>query len=216
MAARYLRGDGIEIGALHLPLPLPPTARVKYVDRMSAADLHRQYESFANVTLVETDIIDDGETLKTVADASQDFVVANHFLEHCQNPILTFQNFFRVLKADGVFFGAVPDKRHTFDIDRPCTSWDHIVRDFTDGPAWSKRQHFEEWSRLVNKRPGEAEVDAEARHLMAMDYSIHFHVWDAAALTEFLAALRHYVPFELELFMRNGHETLIVLRKPAA
>ena len=31
-AAVYLKGSGIEIGALNLPLRVPPSARVRYVD----------------------------------------------------------------------------------------------------------------------------------------------------------------------------------------
>src|SRR6185436_2198523 len=118
IAAVFLRGDGIEIGALHQPLPVPALARVKYVDRMTAVELRRQYEELAGQPLVETDIIDNGEQLTTIGDRTQDFVIANHFLEHCQNPVQTFHNLFRVLKAGGVVYLAVPDKRFTFDVDR--------------------------------------------------------------------------------------------------
>src|SRR5262249_31288180 len=152
IASGFLRGDGIEIGALHQPLKVPSGTRVKYVDRMTSADLRRQYEELAGTPLVETDIIDNGEQVTTFGDGTQDFVIANHFLEHCQNPIQTFQNLFRVLKPSGVLYLAVPDKRFTFDVDRECTTIDHLMRDFEEGPGWSKRQHFEEWSRLVNKR----------------------------------------------------------------
>ena len=166
VAATYLRGEGIEIGALHQPLRVPASARVKYVDRMTAADLRRQYEELAGFMLVETDIIDDGERLTTIGNETQDFVIANHFIEHCQNPILTFQNLLRVIRPGGVLYLAVPDKRFTFDVDRPCTTIEHVMRDFTEGPEWSRRQHFEEWTRLVNKYTDEAQVAAEVTHLM--------------------------------------------------
>src|SRR5215212_7552941 len=32
-ARRYLRGSGVEVGALHLPLRVPRTVTVRYVDR---------------------------------------------------------------------------------------------------------------------------------------------------------------------------------------
>jgi predicted SAM-dependent methyltransferase len=213
VAAIFLRGDGIEIGALHQPLRVPASARVKYVDRMTVPDLRRQYEELAHEPLVDIDIIDNGEQLTTIAGDTQDFVIANHFIEHCQNPIQTFQNLFRVLKPGGILYVAVPDKRFTFDADRPSTTVEHIMRDFTDGPEWSKRQHFEEWSRLVNKRGGEAQVAAEVEHLLTIDYSIHFHVWRAADLLEFMVAVQRVVPFEVELFLRNGFETILILRK---
>jgi predicted SAM-dependent methyltransferase len=212
IAAAFLQGDGIEIGALHQPLKVPEGAHVKYVDRMSVADLRRQYVELADVTLVETDIIDNGESLERIADGSHDFVVANHFIEHCQNPILTIRNLLRVLRVGGVVYMAVPDKRYTFDIDRPCTSFEHLMRDYVEGPAASKRQHFEEWTRLVNKSP-ESRVAEEVRTLMDMDYSIHFHVWGAQELLDFVGALQKMFPFELEMFCRNAYETIVVMRK---
>jgi predicted SAM-dependent methyltransferase len=213
VANAFLHGDGIEIGALHQPLPVPPAARVKYVDRMTASDLRRHYEELAAQPLVEVDIIDDGERLTRLESSSQDFVIANHFIEHCQNPILTVKNLFRVLKAGGVLYMAVPDKRFTFDIDRPCTTIEHLTRDFVEGPEWSRRQHFEEWSRLVNKQPDQKAVETETQRLMEMDYSIHFHVWEAADLMAFVVALQDHASFEADLFLRNGPETLMVLRK---
>jgi predicted SAM-dependent methyltransferase len=215
VGAIFLRGTGIEIGALHQPMHVPPDVTVRYVDRMTTADLRLQYPDLAALPLVEIDIIDNGETLATIAEATQDFVIANHFLEHCQNPFLTIQNLFRVLKVGGVLFMAVPDKRWTFDAARPCTTVEHLMRDYTEGPAWSKRDHFEEWSRLVNKRTDEALVDEEIRHLINIDYSIHFHVWGAVELLEFIAALRQFISFEMELFLRNGLESVFVLRKSA-
>jgi predicted SAM-dependent methyltransferase len=213
IATAYLSGNGIEIGALHQPLRVPTAARVRYVDRMTAPDLRRQYPELAGSPLVDIDIIDDGERLATIETGSQDFVIANHFIEHCQNPVLTLQNLFRVLKAGGVLYMAVPDKRFTFDVDRPCTTAEHVMRDFTDGPEGSRLQHFEEWARLVNKRVGETEVAEEVRRLVEMDYSIHFHVWGAAELLEFIVTVQHVVGFEVELFLRNGFETILILRK---
>jgi SAM-dependent methyltransferase len=214
IAAIYLKGDGIEIGALHQPLSVPPGVRVKYVDRMPAQELQRHYHEISMTPFVDVDIIDDGEQLMKIEDASQDFVIANHFLEHCQNPIRTVQNFLRVLRPDGVLYVAVPDKRFTFDADRPPTTIEHLMRDFAQGPEWSKRQHFEEWSRLVNKT-GEESVPQEVERLLGIDYSIHFHVWRAADLLEMIAAMQRILQFEIELFLRNGFETILILRKTA-
>jgi predicted SAM-dependent methyltransferase len=214
IAAAFLNGEGLEIGALHQPLVVPSSVRVKYVDRMTAPDLRHQYVELADQPLVETDIVDNGELLTTIGDGTQDFVIANHFIEHCQNPLLTVQNLLRVLKPAGVVYMAVPDKRFSFDVDRPCTTIEHLMRDFSEGPAWSKRQHFEEWSRLVNKRSDERQVEEETAHLIGMDYSIHFHVWGAAELLELLVTLQRLFRFETELFLRNGPESILILRKP--
>jgi SAM-dependent methyltransferase len=212
-AGRFIRGDGIEIGALHRPLAVPAEARVTFVDRMKVDSLRRQYPELAREPLVSVNVVDDGETLATIGDRTQDFVIANHFIEHCQNPLKAFQSFFRVLKDGGVAYLAVPDKRFTFDIDRPCTSLEHVIRDFDEGPAWSKRAHFEEWSHLVDKHTGRDEIQSEATRLMAIDYSIHFHVWRAKEFLELMAEVVRRNEFELEAFLRNGPETIVVLRK---
>src|SRR5207249_5036937 len=47
IARRYLRGTGIEIGALHNPLRLPRGVDVRYVDRMTVPELRRHYPELA-------------------------------------------------------------------------------------------------------------------------------------------------------------------------
>src|SRR6185503_12234433 len=173
VADTFIRGQGIEIGALHMPLSVPRSAKVKYVDRFSVADLRRHYPELNDKKLVNVDIIADGEKLETVADLTQDFVIANHFIEHCQNPVGALLNMFRVLKPGGVLYLAIPDKRYSFDLDRPITPLAHIMRDYREGPEWSRRQHFEEWTRLVNKVRDERAAEEEIALNMSRDYSIH-------------------------------------------
>jgi len=215
IANNYLAGAGIEVGALHQPLPVPSVAQVKYVDRMSVADLRTHYPELNSLPLVEVDIIDNGESLTTIADSSQDFVIANHFIEHCQNPIASLQSMLRVLKIDGVLYLAIPDKRYTFDRDRQVTLVEHILRDYNEGPAWSRRQHFEEWARLVDKIEDDVKAEARINHLMTIDYSIHYHVWTQTEFVELLVAVKKTLPleFELELFCKNGEEMIVILRK---
>ena len=89
IARMYIKGKGIEIGALHTPLCVSKSAQVTYLDRMSIPDLKKHYPELNSKNLVPIDIIDDGERLSKIPDSTQDFVIANHFLEHCQNPIGT-------------------------------------------------------------------------------------------------------------------------------
>ena len=128
IAVAFLRGDGSEIGMLHSPLRVPTTAHVKYVDQMPVPELRRQYPELGAEAFVEPDIIDDGERLTTIGDSTQDFVIANHFLEHCQNPVLAPHNLLRVLKSAAVLYPAAPAKRFTFDVDRSCTTSDHFTQ----------------------------------------------------------------------------------------
>ena len=216
LADTFLVGQGIEIGGLHLPLRVPRSVRVRYVDRMPVAQLRKNYPELANERLVPVDVVDNGEKLATFEDESQDFIIANHFLEHTQDPIGTIKRLLQVLRPQGVLFMAVPDKRFNFDAGRPLTTLDHLIRDHTEGPEWSYESHFCEWVEIVCQIGGEARADA-VRQLMQMNYSIHFHVWTAASLLEFLVALRTQLtlPFAIEANVLNGPETICVLRREA-
>ncbi len=217
LAAAYLRGRGLEIGALDQPLPVPRRARVTYVDRMTSRELRQQYQEMRGIRLARVDIVDDGETLATIPDASQDFVIANHFIEHCSNPIGALQNHFRVLKTGGCLFMATPDKRFTFDLCRQVTPLSHLWHDYEGCPDWTKRQHFEDFVQGTNayhkRSASEAESQAQVESLLAQDYSIHYHVWTAESWLEFVASLRRLLSFEMEVFLQNGLETDSVLRK---
>jgi GT2 family glycosyltransferase/SAM-dependent methyltransferase len=212
MAALFIEGEGIEIGALHSPLAVPPTARVRYVDRMRVADLRLQYPELKHHALTEPDIVTDGERLDGIADVSQDFVIASHFLEHCQDPIGAIASMLRVTKPGGVIFLGIPDKRYTFDRQRPLTTFAHLVRDHVEGAALSREAHFEEWATLAED---ETIGGRSAQELMAIDYSIHFHVWTQAEMLEFLARLKMELrfPFDVEAVLKNGMEVIAVLRK---
>ena len=211
---RYLRGDGIEIGALHNPLEVPESVRVRYVDHLSVNELREHYPELADEPLVAVDVVDDGERLATIGDGTQDFVIANHFLEHCEDPLGALANMIRVLRPGGVLYLAVPDKRYTFDVDRPVTPTDHLIRDHREGPEGSRRGHYEEWARLVDKVE---EPEAHATALLERGYSIHFHAWTQTQLLEVIriAADELDLDFDVELMLKNAHEVIFVLRRNA-
>ncbi len=214
LARRFLRGDGLEIGALHLPLPVPRGARVRYVDRLAKDDLVREYPELEGHALVDVDVVDDGERLTTVPDGSVDFVVANHFLEHTEDPIGTLAQHARVLRPGGVLFLANPDPRATFDRDRPLTTIEHLARDHREGPEASRDELYEEWVRIVERAP-EPEVAARAAELRDARYSIHFHVWTPAVFAEMVrhCAVEEGIPIELEALVPVQHEFITVLRR---
>jgi SAM-dependent methyltransferase len=223
-AERFLAGEGLEIGALHLPLRTPARAHVRYVDRMSVEDLRAEYAELEEWDLTPVDVIDNGELLSTIPEASQDFIVANHFLEHCEDPIRTIETHLGKLRPGGVLFYAVPDKRYTFDSRRPLTPLDHMVADHEQGAERSRTKHYDEWTRLVID--GEAPAGAEgaafeewaarrARELEEDAYSIHMHVWTQA---EFLKLILHCRDrfedaFDIEAAARQAIEFIVVLRK---
>jgi SAM-dependent methyltransferase len=217
LAGRYLKGEGLEVGALHLPLGLPRGARARYVDRMGVEDLRAHYPELDEYELVTPDFIDDGEQLASVPSASMDFVIVNHLIEHTQDPIGALQAQARVLREDGVLYLAAPDRRRTkFDRNREETSIEHLLRDHEEGPEGSRAQHYEEWSRLAIGVPAD-EVAAHAARLEAEDYSIHFHTF---TLNSFLALLvrcrtEYGLPLEVLAAETNNHEFIVIARRTA-
>lgn len=225
-AAHFLAGDGIEIGPLHLPLAMPPHAHPRYVDRMKVDELRSEYPELADWNLTEVDIVDDGELLTTIAAESQDFIVANHFLEHTENPIGTIETHLGKLKPGGVLFYAVPDKRFTFDFRRPVTPLEHMERDYDEGPEGSRSQHYLEWASLVadeespsvgtaEEASSETWASQKAKELEDAKYSIHMHVWTQAEFLALILACRARLgdAFDIEAAAHQGIEFMVVLRK---
>ena len=188
-------------------MDLRPEIGVTYVDRMSVEELRSHYPDLAG-GIIPVDLVDDGEGLTTVPDESQDFIIANHFLEHCEDPIGTIGNHLRKLKPGGILFYAVPDKRYTIDYRRPLTPLEHMVSDHEQGPERSRGEHYEEWERLVDGRRSATDLDAAG-------YSIHMHVWTEAEFLELLLHCRRRFAnsFEIEAFARSAVEVVVVLRK---
>ncbi len=213
LASAYLRGDGLEIGALHSPLRVSSAARVKYVDRLTEPEQRQHYPELRDLRLATVDIVDDGERLSKVRDESQDFVIANHFIEHCEDPIGALETFRRVLHPGGIVYMAVPDKRFTFDRNRPLTTVDHLLSDHRQGPAISRRQHLEEWARVVGGETDGERVERHVEHLERTGYSIHFHVWTAASWLEFIVVVGGLLGLEVEAFLSAQKECITILRK---
>ena len=189
LARKFLYGSGIEIGALQRTLAVPSTATVRYVDRFGLQDLLSHYPELNGLPLQAPDIIDDGETLSTIADGSQDFLVANHFFEHCENPIKALGNLLRKLKSGGILYMAVPDKRYTFDSERPVTSYETLRTAYRAGSRPDREALFHEWARYAERRDGAA-AEARAAELLATNYSIHYNVWTVDELLEHLYMAR--------------------------
>ncbi|WP_165073531.1 class I SAM-dependent methyltransferase [Paludisphaera rhizosphaerae] len=213
LSQRHLVGEGVEIGALHHPIELSRRARVRYVDRMDATALRAHYSELADYEFVPVDIIDDGERLDTLPDESLDFLVANHFLEHAENPLGTMRRHLSKLRPGGTLFYGVPNKDFSFDRPRPLTTFEHLARDDAAGPEVSRSEHFREWTRVIERVDGAEAVEARARLLESIGYSIHFHVWDAASFADFLDRACEHLEgsFEIREFSLNDMELIAVL-----
>jgi SAM-dependent methyltransferase len=212
VALRFLHGDGIEIGALDFPLRLPRGARVRHVDHLDEEGLCEAHSRtlLEGRSLVVPDVVDDGARLGSFSDASLDFVVANHMLEHVEDPIAALEHQLRVLRPGGVLYLTLPDARESFDAARRRTTVDHLQNDHREGPQVSRTEHYEECAQLIEGHRDEI-LARRVREMEAHDLRPHFHVWEPATFAGLLAALE--LPFSLELIQASIGEFVVILRK---
>ncbi|MEZ5404777.1 MAG: methyltransferase domain-containing protein [Verrucomicrobiia bacterium] len=213
----YIRGEGIEIGGLHQPLKTYHGAKVCYVDRLSTKEVQQFYSDVVDQPKVTVDLVDDGERLAKVADESCDFVIANHVIEHCRNPIGAIFHMLRVLKPEGVLYLAIPDKRFTFDRDRKITPFEHLKRDYEEGPEVSDREHYEEWLRVIERVKDHEKLQRRIEKYIEKQVNIHFHVWTQCEILEMFLRMKqdYHFPIEMEFIEKNGLEIIVVVRKAA-
>src|SRR6185369_16416208 len=151
-AFRYLRGQGVEIGALHCPLEVPPGVVVKYVDYATREENIKKYPELDESRIVVTDHVADGFELSCIQNVSQDFIIANHVLEHAPNPLQALLNWSSALKSNGFLFLTLPNGGKSFDYGQKITTAEHIVEDYELAKAGQmqafaerNREHYKEF-----------------------------------------------------------------------
>lgn len=220
MARQYIAGTGIEIGALHAPMSVDRAkAKVLYVDRLPLAQLYRQYPEFKKYDIVEPDIIDGDGELTEVPDLRYDFCISNHVLEHLEDPFKALCNWLRVLRPGGLLYLSIPLPDNIVDRRRRPTPLDHLIHDHRlaerDGEEYRRlrREHFFDFVRGAEMYAGrdEAFCRSKAEELLAMNYSIHYHVFAEDVLLGLLGAVGAVMPHRLLEFVRNEPEEYIVI-----
>jgi SAM-dependent methyltransferase len=185
---KHLRGQGIEIGGLWKKFKVRPSAKVWYVDRLSADDLAKQYAEVLE-KIVVPDIVADGEDLPL---RDLDFIIASHVLEHLPSPLKALRSWYDALRSGGTLLLKVPDKRFTFDRNRERTPLQHLLEEFDDPTRIDTRAHYADWVEHVDGKPaGSAEFNAQLRSLMGTNYSIHYHVWTDQDLKDIIDHTRN-------------------------
>lgn len=213
LAHIYLDGEGIEFGAYNAPLPVPPGVTVRYADRFSNEFLFARHQD-ASVKPMPLTYVTSLETCEGIADESQDFIIANHVIEHLENPIQAIESMLRILKEGGIMYLAIPDRRYTFDFDRPLTTYEHLLRDYHEGPDWSRLDHYRDVARNLYGLSGE-EADRFADELCEDGLDTHFHVWEQHTLMEMFLRLKTELKFPFDILMNSTfpNESIFILRK---
>jgi SAM-dependent methyltransferase len=204
LSHKYLRGEGLEIGALAAPLRVFHGARVRYLDNTTRADSIAKFPELAPESIVEPEYLCDGFTMATVPAASQDFLIANHVLEHAPDPIGVLRAWLRVLRPGKIVYVSVPVIDECFDRGRVVTSVEHMLEDFQlstqgrgDALRERNKEHYAEWLTIslpaIQRGRGQP-ADAPSPEALAHevdDWSdrnaeIHFHTFTCASLRRLL------------------------------
>ena len=224
VATALLKGRGLEIGALHNPLRIRGRrARVEYGDRLPRDAAAELYELPVE-SLVDPTHLLSADDLGSIPSEQFDFLVSNHLLEHLADPITAVEEWLRVLKPGGLLFLSVPGFRgNLYDYRRDPVRIDHLrqvtgLRGRPDEVARHKREHWREVARDVELMD-ENSPDFATRvdDLAAVDYPIHFHVYDATSVRQILEHVQATGSCGLDVVFRYGldygYEVIYVIRK---
>jgi SAM-dependent methyltransferase len=213
--AFHLFGEGIEIGALAWPLSLPRGVRCRYVDVVPTEELKRIYGEYRDL-IIPVDVLDDGQSLNSLGKESQDFIIANHVLEHVVNVIRSLQRWYEVLKPNGILYLALPDWRFTADQVRLRTPLAHLQKEFQENLAEIPIDHCIEnliaWNGVSPEK-----IDAAMISKCRKD-GVHNHCWQGDDLIELLLYLHRnqICKFQLaDVSLPKGifNEFILILRK---
>jgi SAM-dependent methyltransferase len=196
---RHLVGSGIEVGPGHHPLvESNGWLAVRYVDRWQPDRNAELFPELEGETFTKPDLVVDlnRDALGPVPSTSEDFIVCSHVLEHLANPLRAIDDFHRVLRPGGTLLILLPDRRRTFDKDRPPTELGHVVEHFEAGDVEVDDEHIIEF--LANTGPfpehlQEAVADPRRRASVLephRDRSIHVHCW---TMEEFVPVIEYSI-----------------------
>lgn len=204
LAARHLRGLGVECGALQHPLPLPPQARAFYVDRLTAAGARFDYPELDGHPLTAPNVVGDLQQLP-LRDASVDFHVGNHLLEHARDPIGGLKEMLRVVRPGGMLYVSVPDVGNPLDRLRSVTPFAHLLADHDADQDRSAADaaHYREAFESAHAAMDASQREDLIARMQAQSYSIHFHTFDEGSFRELLRFVGTHAGARVVEFARN-------------
>lgn len=151
-------------------------------------------------------------------DGKYDFMQCSHVLEHIANPAKAILSWRKILKKNGVAIIIVPNKKFTYDIDRPFTSLEHLVGDYISNVSEDDNTHFSEIIQLHNfahdntyggKNPDRTAWATEVNNNLN-SRKVHHHCFSGDILVD-LVTLCGFRVIELDMFLPH-HIAVIAVR----
>ncbi len=129
---------GLEIGALTDPLvtkeELNDRGEIFYLDHLSTNELKEKYADDPSVDVKKIVPVDfvcpDGDIVEATSGNKFNYIIASHVIEHTPNFLQFLANAHEILKPGGHLILVIPDKRFTFDVNRPVTTFGTVLEKF--------------------------------------------------------------------------------------
>jgi SAM-dependent methyltransferase len=148
--------------------------------------------------------------LSGLADATYEFVLSSHMIEHTANPLGAMEAWRRVLKPRGTLILLVPDKERTFDNLRATTTLEHLIADYQGDTREGDLTHSEEMLRDHNMNRTKDWTRERLEQMVrnnAQTRGMHHHVFDLALLR----GMVDYMRFEPLVLRRALPNHLVVV-----
>lgn len=213
-AVELCKGLGIEIGALHRPMPLD--AQVIYLDHYKTEELRRTYAGDPRVSAIRQVHVawNDGR-YPFFDDNAFNFVINSHVLEHVANPGKQIEEWLRIIQPGGILYMIVPDKNYCFDRRREVTTVKHLLYEYANNISEITIEHYEDFITNTNGEDGiSRDVSIEAiQCAWEAQGSIHVHTFEPSSIKSFLKKLSPKIGFDFIYFEAKGLNMHCALKK---
>jgi SAM-dependent methyltransferase len=130
----------------------------------------------------------EGNNLEPIQNESYDFLLSSHSLEHFANPLKAVQEWLRKIKKSGTLVLVLPDKRFTFDCNRPITKFKHLLADFENNTSEHDLTHLDEILELHDYRQTPEIKNRTFYYNRSLknfeNRCLHHHIFDAESLKD--------------------------------
>jgi len=237
---------GLEIGALDEPLVKKEDTRlggrIFYLDHLPTEELCKKYEADPSVDVDNIVPVDffcrNGNIVEATGGIIFDYVVASHVIEHTPNLLQFLIDIHKILKPGGQLILIIPDKRFSFDVNRPVTTFGAVLEKYSANETKPSISAVYDHFALANATSGHniwyGSIKPEDGRLLASEefawkaaqsvlkneryFDVHVNIFTPASFFEIVrkAISHNLVKFEVEKFKDTeiGQiEFMIVLKK---
>lgn len=216
----YCRGNGLEVGALDKPFMFK-FSKMKYADVSNVEQLKQGIKDLNISGLYKKSYIKSDFLMQfpkfdlpQISSESFDFVYSSHSLEHSKNPIFAIAEYLRIVKKNGIIYTIIPNRKFTWEFNRPTTNAHSIIRKFEENIFHYTKQEAEEIIKFhgghsLYKTMQKKDIDFITKDNLGRH---HYHTFDDSNILKII----DYICFTLDckcIYLNLEPEIHFVLKK---